>query len=125
MILDKILPTQIPYPIRGAIIRGVRTFTAIVLGGITASVADGSLIAGISIIPPAYAPAVLLAVTTALVTVDKWLRERGLIEDLKDVPPEALVKVAPVEVVGPNTKVLGPETVVPAGVVTPEPPDSL
>jgi hypothetical protein len=75
---DTLIPTSIPYPIRGAIIRAVRTAVAILVSGVSASIADGSIIQGFSFIPAAYTPVVIMLLSTTLVGVDKWLRERGL-----------------------------------------------
>ncbi len=79
--LDKLVPSSLPYPIRGGIIRAIRTAVAILLGAVATSIADGSLISGISFIPPEYAPVVLLGASTALAGIDKWLRERGLVDE--------------------------------------------
>lgn len=82
--LDKLIPSNLPYPIRGAIIRGIRTAIAFLLAGVSASIADGSLISGLGgIIPAAYTPVVTLLLTTTFVGVDKWLRERGLVEEVE------------------------------------------
>lgn len=83
-ILDSIIPIQLPYPIRGGIIRGVRTAVAMILAGVAASIADGSIIKEITIIPAAYTPAVLIALSTAFVSIDKWLRERGLVAEANE-----------------------------------------
>jgi len=85
--LDKLVPMQLPYPIRGAIIRGIRTFIAIVLAGLAASIADGSIIEQISIIPEAYKPVVLLGLSTTFVAIDKYLREKDLVGDEDDNIP--------------------------------------
>ncbi len=77
--LDKLVPIQLPYPIRGAIIRSVRTAIAILLAGLAASIADGSIIAQIAFIPEEYKPVVLFGLSTAFVGIDKFLRERDLV----------------------------------------------
>lgn len=85
--LDKLIPIQLPYPIRGAIIRSIRTGIAILLAGLAASIADGSVIAQISIIPVEYRPVVLLALSTAFVGIDKYLRERNLVGNADEIVP--------------------------------------
>ncbi len=82
-VLD-LIPEQIPYPIRGGIIRGVRTLVAMVLAGIGASIADGSIIKDIHLWPSVYSPAVLLGLSTAFVAIDKWFRERGLVQEAEE-----------------------------------------
>lgn len=83
--LDKLIPMGIPYPIRGAIIRAIRTAIAILLGGISAAIADGSIVSQVHFIPIAYSPVITLALSTTFVAVDKYLRERGLVEDAKEL----------------------------------------
>jgi len=83
--LDRILPAM-PYPIRGAIIRAIRVAIAILLAGLAASIADGSIIAGLSFLPPEYVPVVIMLLTVLFTGVDKWLRERGLVEDDAAIP---------------------------------------
>jgi hypothetical protein len=83
-ILESIVPVQLPYPIRGAIIRSIRTGVAILLAGVSASIADGSIIKDLAFIPAAYSPVVIMALTTTFVGVDKWLRERGLVEEAQE-----------------------------------------
>jgi len=78
--LASLVPESVPYPIRGGILRGVRTAIAFVLAGVVASVADGSLLNTVKIVPPEYAPFVTGALGTLLVSVDKFLREKGLID---------------------------------------------
>lgn len=85
--LDKIVPIQLPYPIRGAIIRSIRTGIAILLAGVAASIADGSIIAQISFIPEEYRPVVLLGLSTLFVGIDKYLRERDLVGSEDDNIP--------------------------------------
>jgi hypothetical protein len=90
--LYDLLPDAIPYPIKSGIVRGIRTGIAAVLAGVSAAIADGSLLGVVQIIPPAYFPAATMALTTLFVAVDKWLRERGLVEDAKEaglIPPDA------------------------------------
>lgn len=77
---EKIVPESLPYPIRGGLIRGLRTGIAFVLAGVVASVADGSLLGAVKIVPVEYAPFVTGALGVILVSVDKWLREKGLID---------------------------------------------
>lgn len=87
--LDKLVPGSLPYPIRGGIIRAIRTGVAMIMAGVATSIADGSIIQGLNFIPAEYAPAVLLGLSTAFVGIDKWLRERGLEGDVDanlDVP---------------------------------------
>jgi hypothetical protein len=60
---------------------------ALIIAGIAASVADGSIIANISVIPVAYAPFVLAFLSTALVGLDKFLREKGLEDAAPQVTP--------------------------------------
>ena len=87
--LDKLVPGSLPYPIRGGIIRGVRTAIAMIMAGVATSIADGSIIKDLSFIPAEYAPAVLLFLSTAFVGIDKFLREKGLEGDVDanlDVP---------------------------------------
>lgn len=97
--LDNLFPAWVPYPIKGGILRGIRTALAAILAGVVAAVGDGSLFNLVHIIPPAYSPVFTMAATTFLVGVDKFLRERGLLEDAKDaglVAPNA--KEIPLEV---------------------------
>lgn len=97
--LDNLFPAWVPYPIKGGILRAVRTAIAAVLAGVVASVGDGSLFNLIHIIPVGYAPVFTMAATTFLVGLDKWLRERGLVENAKDaglIPPNA--KEIPLEI---------------------------
>lgn len=105
-ILDNLVPQQLPYAIRGGIIRGIRTGVGFILAGIATSIADGSIIQGIAIIPPAYGPFVLLGLTTTFVSVDKWLRERGLVEDAENanipIAEELPTVEAPVNVIPEN-----------------------
>lgn len=89
-VLDTFIPVSIPYPIRGGIIRGVRTAVAFILAGVAASIADGSVIASFHFIPAAYDPAVLLGLGAAFTGVDKWFRERGLVEDIQNMNPQPL-----------------------------------
>jgi hypothetical protein len=78
--LDSLFPASVPYPIKGGIIRGIRTGIAFVLAGVAASIADGSLVHEIRFLPPEYVPFVTLGLTTAFTGVDKWLREKGLVD---------------------------------------------
>lgn len=98
--LDNLFPAWVPYPIKGGIIRGIRTGIAAVLAGVSASVLDGSLFNVVHIIPAGYFPVATMAATTFLVGFDKWLRERGLLEDAKaaGVVPET-AKEVPLELV--------------------------
>lgn len=79
-VIPKLVPESVPYPIRGGILRGIRTAIAFVLAGVVTSVGDGSLLNTVKVIPPEYAPFVTGALGVVLVSVDKWLREKGLID---------------------------------------------
>lgn len=83
-VLDTVLPTSIPYPIRGGIIRAVRTGVAILLAAVAASLTDGSIISQVDFIPTEYKPAIILGLSTAFAGVDKWLRERDLVGDVPE-----------------------------------------
>jgi len=82
--LYDVVPDALPFPIRSGLVRAVRTAIAIVISGVAASIADGSLLGAIQVIPAGYAPAVTMALTTAIMGVDKWLRERNLVEESED-----------------------------------------
>jgi hypothetical protein len=84
--LDKLIPMSLPYPIRGGIIRAIRTAIAILLAALAVSIADGSIIESFSFIPAEYAPVILLALSTAFAGLDKWLRERGLVAEDAEIP---------------------------------------
>jgi hypothetical protein len=90
--LYDIIPEAIPYPIRSGIVRAVRTAIAAVLAGVSAAILDGSLLDAVQIVPTAYYPAVTMGLTTLFLGIDKWLRERGLVEEAKAegfLPPHA------------------------------------
>lgn len=101
---DKIF-NALPYPIASGIVRAVRTAIGIVLAGVVTSVADGSLLGVVHVVPAEYAPMVTAALGTFLVGVDKWLRERNLLEDAKAaglVHPDA--KEVPISIVPEDTE---------------------
>jgi hypothetical protein len=94
--LDRLIPSAVPYPIKGGIMRGIRTLLAMVLAGIATSLADGTLIASIKVIPAAYAPMVVIILGAVLAAIDKFLRERGLLEAQDHTDPEGLPVTDPV-----------------------------
>jgi len=81
--LYDLVPKALPEPIRAGIVRGVRTAIALVLAGVTTAIADGSLLNAIKVIPPEYAVMATGVLSSIFMAVDKWLRDRGLVEDLK------------------------------------------
>lgn len=90
--LYDLIPEAIPYPIRAGIVRAIRTAIAAILAGISAAILDGSLLDAIKIVPPEWYPAATMALTTLFLGIDKWLREKGLVEDAKEqgiIEPEA------------------------------------
>jgi hypothetical protein len=91
--LDRLIPSSVPYPIKGGIMRGIRTLLAMVLAGIATSLADGTLI---KVIPAAYAPMVVIILGAVLAAIDKFLRERGLLEAQDHTDPEGLPVTDPV-----------------------------
>lgn len=105
--------SRLPYPISGAIIRAIRTSIAILLAGITASIADGSIIKDFHFIPVAYSPMVISALSVTMVGVDKWLRERGLVQEAQqaaldnplteELPEDVSVVDVPAPAVNVNT----------------------
>lgn len=89
------IPGGLPYPIRSGIVRAVRTGLVALLAGVSAALLDGSLLDAVRIVPQEYYPAVTMALTTVFVGVDKWLRERGLLDEAKE---EGLVPQSATEI---------------------------
>lgn len=84
-----------PYPIAGAIVRGLRGFIAVVMPAIIAAVADGSIFANIHFIPQGNIPLIVAIATPIVLGIDKWLREKGLEDELKDLPTSLVTSGPP------------------------------
>ena len=96
---------DLPFPIKSGIVRGIKTLIAIVLAGIATSIADGSLLGLVSFIPEEYKVFATGILTSIFLAVDKWLRERGLVEDAKEmgvIPQDAKELPPPPTITGPT-----------------------
>lgn len=82
----------VPLAVQLGVNRAVRTGIAAILAGVFTSIADGSILTQITVIPGAYIPTVLMGLTVFFMGVDKWLRERGLVDDSAlDIPTSEAV----------------------------------
>lgn len=91
--LDTIIPTSIPYPIRGAIIRAIRTGVAIIVSAVIAYVSSGGLTKDLDFLTPEQGLLLVAVLTPILTAIDKWLREKGIEGDVPD--DEALTENVP------------------------------
>ncbi len=70
---------NLPYPTKGAIARALRAGAAVTVGILLTAAAAGVLF------PPTWSPIIVIAITTILQGIDKYLRERDNI-DTGDTP---------------------------------------
>lgn len=92
---------RLPYPIAAALVRGIRSFTTIFIAALIASVADGSIFHEIQAIPPGQIPLLVAVISPILMGVDKWLRERGLQEEIKDLQTSGISTGPPEDIINP------------------------
>lgn len=84
--LDSLIPTSIPYSVRGAIIRGVRGVISAAVAFAIVGIGNGTILEPLNLSPQI---SVLIAATIApaLQAIDKYLREKGYEDDANTPTP--------------------------------------
>jgi hypothetical protein len=77
---------KLPYPLASALVRGIKVALAIILPALITAVADGTLIPTIHFIPAGYVPLVTALVSPILISLEKYFREQGLLDEAKQIP---------------------------------------
>lgn len=88
---------NLPYPLAAAIVRGIKVALGIILPALVGALGDGTLISTIHVLPPSTAALVGMISAPIAIGIEKYVRERGLMEDIGANNPTSFAGNGPPE----------------------------